>query len=234
MGNNLQISQEISAPAHQNREQALLLHTYTSRLEVHPGAAKSSISSQLAPTPEDRQRLEARRRTLSNGLAPIGNVAEAGVLIGQMFAGYATVRLTEEQAASTVAAYLDQVRHLPLWAVQTGCRACVARNNPFPPSAGELRAACEKAVQPIRDEEAEIRKVLEAEVYHSRPEEERERVIAGFKALLPQIELNSSMEPPLRIGQKFTRPVNGTATQLSEHALTAFNAKSPPSYVEGE
>lgn len=114
------------------------------------------------------------------GLNPCGELAEAALLISEMFMSFASVRMTEQQAEKTASAYLAQVQHLPLWAIETGCQSCIARDLAFPPSAGELRAACERVVQPSRDEEAEIRKVLDAEVYHSRPDAERERVNAGF------------------------------------------------------
>jgi hypothetical protein len=225
MGNNLQqTSQEISPrPAFRSREQATLVHTYLTRLENHPGAAKYSISDQLAPTHEDRQRLLARQQELSNCLTPLGNIAEAGVIIGQMFAGYLTIRLSEQQASEAVAAYLAQVKHLPLWAIQTGCQSCIARNNPFPPSAGELRTACEKAVQSIWAEEAEIRKVLDAEIYHSAPKAQRERIKAGFQSLLAELKQTNAMQPKPK--PRFTRPSFGTSTTLSEEAAAKFAAK---------
>jgi hypothetical protein len=217
MANHLTESKISARPEFQSREQATLVHAYLSRLENHPGAAKSSISDQLAPTHADRQRLIARQQELSNGLIPLGNIAEAGVIIGQMFAGYLTVRLSEQQASEAVAAYLAQVKHLPLWAIQTGCQSCIARNNPFPPSAGELRAACERAVQPLRDEEAEIRKVLDAEVYHSAPAAERERIKKGFADLLAELKQTNSMTPAAK--PSFSRPKQGTPTQLSREVL---------------
>jgi hypothetical protein len=143
-----------------------------------------------------------------------------------------TVRLNRDEAANTAMAYLAQVKHLPLWAIQAGCQSCIARNNPFPPSAGELRTACERAVQPVRDEEAEIRKVLDAEIYHSRPQAERERVKAGFQALLAELKQTNSMEPQGKTGAKFTRPVNGSVSQLSDHALEAFNRKAPKPFTD--
>lgn len=137
-----------------------------------------------------------------------------------------TVRLNRDEAANTAVAYLAQVKHLPLWAIQAGCQSCIARNNPFPPSAGELRTACEKAVQPLRDEEAEIRKVLDAEVYHSAPKAERERVKAGFRELLAELRQTNSMDRK-PAGKAHTQRVYGTSTSLSDHALEAFNRKAP-------
>jgi hypothetical protein len=225
MGNNLQqTSQEISPrPAFRSREQATLVHTYLTRLENHPGAAKYSISDQLAPTHEDRQRLLARQRELSIGMTPCGELSAAAELISQMFTGYMTVRLNRDEAANTAAAYLAQVKHLPLWAIQTGCQSCIARNNPFPPSAGELRAACEKAVQSIWAEEAEIRKVLDAEIYHSAPKAQRERIKAGFQSLLAELRQTNAMQPKPK--PRFTRPSFGTSTTLSGEAAAKFAAK---------
>lgn len=230
MANNLQANSKTSRPSFQSREQATILHVYTSRLENHPGAVKASISDQQAPTLEDRKRLKARQQELSIGLTSNGNGADAAFAIGQMFQSYLTVRLNEQQSADAITAYVAQIRHLPLWAIQTGCQSCIARNNPFPPSAGELRTACEKAVQPLRDEEAEIRKVLDAEIYHSAPKAERERIKAGFQALLTELSQTNSVTPKPK--PAFTRPKNGTPTTLSDDALRVHLAKYPPRAAE--
>jgi tetrahydromethanopterin S-methyltransferase subunit F len=223
MANNLEANPKTLRPPFRSREQATLVHAYLSRLENHPGAAKSYISDQLAPTHEDRQRLIARQQELSSGLIPNGNAADAAFAIGQLFQSYLTVRLTEQQSADAITAYLAQVKHLPLWAIQTGCQSCIARNNPFPPSAGELRTACEKAVQSIWAEEAEIRKVLDTEIYHSAPKAQRERIKAGFQTLLAELKQTNSMQPKPK--PRFTRPSFGTSTTLSEEAAAKFAAK---------
>lgn len=145
-------------------------------------------------------------------------------MISQMFLSYMTVRIDRDQAASTAAAYLAQIKHLPLWAIQIGCQSCIARNNPFPPSAGELRAACERAVQPLRDEEAAICKVLEADVYHQTADG-RKLSDRCRNAIAELVEANS-MEKAKRKRQ-LKEPINGSVTQLSDGALELFNRKAP-------
>lgn len=136
------------------------------------------------------------------------------------------VKIDRDQAANTASAYLAQIKHLPLWAIEAGCQSCIARNNPFPPSAGELRAACENAVQPLRDEEAEIRKVLEAEIYHSAPKAERERITKGFGDLIAELKHSNAMERKPD-GKAHKRTIYGTDSRLSDHALAAFQKKVP-------
>jgi len=45
----------------------------------------------------------------------------------------------------------------------------------------------------MRDEEAEIRRVLEAEVYHSAPKTERERITKGFVELIAELKQSNGM-----------------------------------------
>jgi hypothetical protein len=87
-----------------------------------------------------------------------------------MFVAFPMVKLSPEQAATTIAVYVAQLRDFPLWAIETGCQSCIAKATPFPPSAGELREACLRAVTPLAEEAAQLRSVLEAEVYTTPPE----------------------------------------------------------------
>jgi hypothetical protein len=188
----------------------------------------------MAPTFEDKQRLITRRGELADGLQPERSLAEIAKVVGNMFLLFPSVRMGLDQTKAVTAAYVAHLKDLPLWAIETGCKSAVAKGLAFPPSAPELRASAEQALQPIRDEEAAIRKVLDAQIYHSRPQAERERVKQGFADLLAELKQTNSMEPQGKTGQKFTQPTNGSLTQLSDHALAAFNAKAPPSFVEGE
>jgi hypothetical protein len=150
-----------------------------------------------------------------------------------MFLLFPSVRMGLDQTKAVTAAYVAHLKDLPLWAIEAGCKSAVAKGLAFPPSAPELRASAEQALQPVRDEEAAIRKVLEAQVYHSAPKAERERIKAGFQSLLSELRQTNSMEKP-KAGKAHTRTANGSLTQLSDDALAAFKAKAPPSYVEGE
>lgn len=88
-------------------------------------------------------------------------------------------------AARTAAAFAEQLKYLPLWAIQAGCDEWAGKDEPFPPSAGQLKAACERAVQPVRDEAGAIRKILEAEVYtpNVRSAAARDVISRGFQDL---------------------------------------------------
>jgi hypothetical protein len=216
-------------PSHQSREDANVLHVYSSRLENHPGA-KPSISDQLAPTFEDRQRLTARRGELADGLQPEPSLAEIAKVVGNMFLLFPSVRMGLDQTKAVTTAYVAHLKDLPLWAIEAGCKSAVAKGLAFPPSAPELRASAEQALQSIRDEEAAILKVLDAQVYHSAPKAERERIKAGFQGLLTELSQTNSVTPKPK--PAFTRPKNGTPTTLSDDALRSHLAKYPPRAAE--
>lgn len=157
---------------------------------------------------------------------PAGPTTEVATVVGNMFLTFPSVRMDLAQTKAVTVAYVAQLKHLPLWAIETGCKSCISRDLAFPPSAGELRAACERAVQPVRDEEAALRKVLDAEVYHSAPASERQRVIKGFAELTAEIREANGMAGG-KVAPAFTRPVYGTPTSLSEEAAAKFHAKYP-------
>lgn len=93
-----------------------------------------------------------------------------------------------------MAAYAADLAHFPLWAIDAGCMAVIGGktdgSKAFAPSSLELRDACAKAIEPVRQEIAEIGSVLDAEVYHEPTVAEREKIHAEFRKLVEDLKLN--------------------------------------------
>jgi hypothetical protein len=196
--NQLTTRCETSPPAPLTPTGHTILRTYLSRLEEFPGLAKSSISAQLAPTLADKQWLSARLGALRDSLKPEGASNAAAAAISRMFMSFASVsRMDASMAARTAVAFAEQVKYLPLWAIQAGCDEWAGKDEPFPPSAGQLKAACERAVQVVRDEAGQIRKVLEAEVYtpNARTAKARAVISGGFKNLRQELSRHGRLTP---------------------------------------
>ncbi len=103
-----------------------------------------------------------------------------------MFDAWPGVRMDASKSKGVAVTYTDQLRDLPIWAIRAGVFDCQRRADPFPPSAGELRLACEAKTLIFRDEAAKIAKVLTAEIYdpnRGRANDVKDRVKASARAL---------------------------------------------------
>lgn len=149
------------------------------------------------PVGADRKALEARRGELARGLQPGEKSAMARAIIA-MFTAYPSVRLDEEGAARTAATYVGQVQAFPLWAVEQACQRLIARNNPFPPSAGELRTAAEGAVKDTRVEFYELRDILDANTFREPDAEEMARRKEMVDRVRDKLHLNKPFDLPRR------------------------------------
>lgn len=152
-----------------------------------------SISDRQTPNEGERKALERRRGELLNALVPVGDRA-AVQIIAQLFLGFHGARGSHDETAAQLALFASQVADLPVWAVQSGCGDLLRRNIAWPPSVGQVRAACEAACQPHRQELAQIEAVLNADVYHEATPSERERVKAEFQKLADDLKLHAPFE----------------------------------------
>ena len=113
--------------------------------------------------------MEDRRNYIVDGLRPVSGSRDGSLDLAErilrMFYAWPTVRLDEDKALGVAQTYAEQVQSFPMWAIAAAIAECQGRKIPFPPSAGELRAACQAKVQPYNDELAGLRRVLEAEIY---------------------------------------------------------------------
>lgn len=174
------------APA--DRETHNLIAEMKNRLEPGP-IGGFSIADRRLPSAEQRAALSQRRDLLVASLLP-GERPGMARAVAAMFTGFPSVRMDAEEAKTTTAMYVSCVAHLPLWAVEQGCRAAVERKSPFPPSSGEFKAFCEAAAKEARDERTDLEAILNADVYRVPPADERERIKRGFCELLRDLGWN--------------------------------------------
>ena len=103
-----------------------------------------------------------------------------------MFDAWPCVRMDASKSKAVAVTYTDQLRDLPIWAIRAGVFDCQRRAESFPPSAGELRSACEARTLIFREEAAKLSKVLNAEIYdpnRGRADDVKDRVKASARAL---------------------------------------------------
>ena len=112
---------------------------------------------------------------------------EAAQAVAQMFLGFPQVRPSPDEARSMVALYVGQVAEFPIWAVRAACGAMLSRSSPFPPSAGELRAAVAERARWAMSERRDLLKILDAKVVHDLAPEDREGMQRDFRALAAEI-----------------------------------------------
>ena len=177
------------------------------------------------PVGADRQALEGRRGELAHGLQPGERAAMARAVIA-MFTAYPSVRLDEEGAALTASTYVGQVQTFPLWAVEKGCATLIARNNPFPPSAGELRAAVDSTVRDARSEFYELRDILDAQVYRLPGAAETARRKAMADKIREDLALSKPIETPRRsTGDKPTYAPSNAGQDAAQEWLAEASAE---------
>jgi hypothetical protein len=178
------------------------------------------ISSKLAPTAAQRGALEGRRNELVDGISGPTASREAGAVmlkrVLDTFDAWPTVRMDAEKAAGVARTYATQLEHLPMWAVDSGIAECQRRNNPFPPSAGELRAACETKISAFQAEIADLNKILTAEVYTPNTDEDRKRVLTDMPKLMKDIGGTNGVSAPLRAADYRETPDAAAVRQLEE------------------
>jgi hypothetical protein len=141
-----------------------------------------TISRQLAPSGGDLVALNSRKAELSSALAP-GDRNDMARSIGQMFLAYQQMKLGPDETRATIAVYVSQVQEFPSWAVSAGCQKIIQRPIPFPPSAGELRAAVAAEVRRTHDEQALLLRVLTAEKIDAKAPADAETMRKKFEAL---------------------------------------------------
>lgn len=181
------------APTPPTREMETLTAIYRSRLE-RTGQRYSMVESS-APTESERGALEARQSVVVAACIP-GERAAIEASVEAMIAGYLSVRVDKDQAKIVRAAYVTHLLTYPLWAVHAGCRACAARDNPFPASPGELRAAVDEAMKPVRQEMHDLAAILSANTYAVADDAARARVSEIYEKFKRDLGLNKAFDPP--------------------------------------
>lgn len=161
-------------------------------LEARGLVGDYAISDRAAPPPAVRQEFEARRRALIQIMQPSDKLDMAEVILG-LFDAYPSVKMDKAKSQSVAKKYIDVIGAIPLWAVLQGRDEMLRRDLAFPPSAGELRAAAERAADSFRQELAELTHIVEAKVYTEVSAEARERMKVGINALLADLRRANGM-----------------------------------------
>ncbi|MGV6876662.1 hypothetical protein ACUSIJ_28850 [Pseudochelatococcus sp. B33] len=152
-----------------------------------------AISEKLAPTPAQRDMLKARGRELVEHLKPTDGALAAnviGALISRMLMSFPSYRANITDADREIAQYVENLADTPLWAVHQACagyqRGEYGGSTEFPPSAASLSAKARSLAYPFRMELEQIKRILNAQIYHEPTQEERDRVIARFQSVLAE------------------------------------------------
>ena len=181
-----------STPARVDHATSRLVEALRSRLEKGPHGGYS-ISDRQAPSDAERRIIERRRAEL---LAALGGAGERALvpMLAQLFLGFHGGRNGQDETAAQLALFANQLADLPIWAVQAGCGEILRRNVAWPPSIGQLRAACVAACEKQKAELADIAAILNADVWHDPNEIEREKVNEGFQKLIEDLKLNAPLD----------------------------------------
>lgn len=76
---------------------------------------------------------------------------ELAAEIGKLFAAYPSFRPDASQIRVTIAAFIEQVEGLPLWAVEYARKKTVAKGGSFLPSAGEFAETCRNSLPQVKE-----------------------------------------------------------------------------------
>lgn len=198
-------------PAVASVEEREIIRRYSNAMEwgANP-LARSSMSSSAAPTTEHRGVLASRRHALADALIPASSAA-----IGTMIASLRSVMPSHDNTdpVQVVALYRSALSRFPEWAVGQVCRAFLegraGGSTTFAPTPADIASRCDALVQPHRDEQILIGRILDAEII---PEPESDEKRAEVAARVKQ-------------WVKDREPANETNRKLSEEEFEAFAVK---------
>jgi len=146
----------------------------------------------------ERSQIEGRLSTLRRSLAHRDNQPIAKAL-AKLMASYSSARGSDDDARSTIAAYVAVLGDLPPWAVEEACQAWVrggygATASAFVPSAAQLRDAASHIYAKFKNEADDLERVLSARMTPI-TDAERRRVSTGFDRLRADL-IADRLRPP--------------------------------------
>lgn len=139
--------------------------------------------------------LEARARELAVSLIPASADADGpkqiAACVSALLMAYPSMRMTADESRMTAKMFVKALEDQPLWAIQQACskwmRGEIQKGNPaFPPSAPELRALAVAQAIDARTQHTKVERILSANVYRLPSQEERDRAIEWFQAVLSE------------------------------------------------
>ena len=179
MTNNLAVSQTKAQLTAWPRAKLTELRRYRNAVETTP-AGNLVVSELLRPSVAEMDVYYNRLNELNEGMrSDIGAVKRRMARLFLLFPVSAG-----ENTEAVADAYASVLSGIPLWAVDSACKAAIDSGAKFRPSAPELLTVATKSCSGLLEEVSDLTKVLTAEPYRPRPENERDRVKRGFAELL--------------------------------------------------
>jgi hypothetical protein len=226
MGNLSTINRRSSAPALASPEVRALTLRYSNALDWNENAlARSSISSQLAPSDTDRRALATRQREIADALIPADTDA-----VGLMITSLRSVMPSHDNSdpQQQVAMYRSALSKFPEWAIGQVCRAFLegraGGSTTFAPTPADIAARCQALISPHVQEAEQIAKVLTAEIRHDPTDEERQRIAEGLRALAARIGSGTDAEEEARQRELAAEMKERTAAnRLEEQRRAGFD-----------
>lgn len=212
-------------PAPASRDFVNMLTIYRNAVERTP-TGLLSISDKRAPAGADREQLAARLSELDAANLP-GNPQAIARRVARLFLRFPSSRLTDANSEATVAAYAADLSKFPLWAIDQAMLEAIQKGGAFAPSSPDLRAMCERVMRRTAEEAADIRAVLTADVYREPSDEEREKIKAGFDALVADLELRAPFDR-WSLRKPGSRPVSSITPAEARDALEAMKEDPQP------
>lgn len=199
-------------------EMSSTLSMYRTALERGPGYWV--IPEHRAPVGADRERLEARLAELTR-CDTRSDVRVIASRIARLFFRYPSFRLNDSNAEAMVATYAADLQHFPMWAIDLALMDAIAKGGEFAPSSPSLRARCEHIMAKVRNEAADLKAVLDAEIYREKTADEKAEIVRQFRELAKEL----GMSDDSRRGSG----VPGIPTQDEAKSwLERYEAKPPP------
>ncbi len=172
------------------------------------------------------------RRADLRGSMGAASAQEAGQLVSVMFAGFQSVRDSEDEAKKRLALYVSQLKAFPAWAIKASCERFMrgevgGANAAFAPSIAELVSDIVTQTRWIRAELADLDAVLDADVMHEPDEAEQERMRIKWRQLADEIGL--AADPTAK---REREPTRQEALEWLHEAQEAAPMSPPPAMSE--
>ena len=171
------------------RSTATLVARLSNAVEQAPDGL--SISHRFAPSPAERDVLDARRLEL-RALLRRGELRDVARAVADLLHAFPHAKVDAAEAKRTITAYGEALADLPVWAlvetVSAFKRGEVERDNhTFAPSVAELRRETEKRLGPVYAEGRQIARILDAKVIEPATEAERSRAVERWNAVMRDV-----------------------------------------------
>jgi hypothetical protein len=164
------------------------------------GAGPLHLPAHLAPSRDERRALEQRAAELEVSLAPYTDEArvQSRIVALRLVMPSTTGGESAADRAMALRLYAHALARFPEWIVGEACARFIdgrAGSGRFAPTPAELAAECDAIAAPLHAERHRAARLAAAGAERPVAEAERERVAAGFAALLAEIAAAST---PLR------------------------------------